>query len=157
MTVPTLEFFTTDWVAVPAESAVIQLQIVALPPVSANVGIVAFARLTPKAGETAPAWARIDIPVSIGKPKKAMKAEIDNMPNTSPGAIFQMDVRSGMDYVVRFQGQAHLLMIGFQDIKVGFVVSHTEDLRPLHDYGGPQTAADTRTAAINGDAFLRHA
>lgn len=141
MAVPVLEFFMPDWQVVPAAAGSIQFRLIAIPPVAANVGIVVFAKpTTPLPGQPTQ-WAKIG------------NAFIDNIPNTVPGSVFQMSVARGVDYVLRFQGEAHLLMPGFQDVTVGFDLS--SPLAPLTNFGGSHTANQTRAAGINGNAFLR--
>jgi len=139
MSVPVLEFFAPDWVLLPPGTPAVQLRIVAFPPVAANAGIVVFAR---PAVQGAP-WTRVG------------NSMVDNLPNTLPGEAFRMPVTTGTEYVIRFQGEAHLLMPGFQDVTVGFELSTPQGL--LHNYGGPRTAHNTRAAGLNGDAFLRFA
>lgn len=141
---PVLEYFTPDWIPVAADIQVVELRIIASPPVAAGVGIVVFARRTPTDPAQQPPFSRIGSQVVI-----------DNLPNTPAGSAFQLPVQRGLDYVVRFQGEAHLLVPGFQSITVGFVLSHGGG--PITNFDGAKTANNTRVAAINGQTFFRHA
>jgi hypothetical protein len=135
MTVPTLEFYSADWHQIPANAG-IELMLSASPPVAATVGIMAYAR----PASTAQPWTKIG------------KTTIDNLAFTGPIQRFSMVVKHQIDYVLRFQGEAHLLMPGFSDIKIGFILQ--SQAGPITNFGGTQTASNTRAAAINGMAFL---
>jgi hypothetical protein len=140
MPLPVLEFFSSDWIAIPAQLKSIQFRIVAKPPVSANVGVTVFAKPThPQNGQNAN-FAQIG------------KTSIDNIPETIAGTGFSLPVQAGVDYVVRIQGEAHLLMPGFQEISVGFNISHASG--PISNLEGDQTVAG-RAAGIVGDVYLR--
>lgn len=139
-----LEFFTPDWIPIAPDIQVVELRIIASPPVAAGVGIVVFARSTPADATQQTQFSRIGSQVVI-----------DNLPNTSAGAAFKLPVQRGTDYVIRFQGEAHLLIPGFQSIAVGFILSHAGG--PLTNFDGTKTAKNTRVAAINGQTFFRHA
>lgn len=141
MSVPVLEFFNADWIIVPAGTPAIQFRLIATPPVAANVGIVVFAKpTTPVPGQPAQ-WAQIG------------RTSVDNIPDTLPGPGFSLPVRRGIDYVIRFQGEVHLLMPGFQAVTVGFDLSHAGG--PLSNFDGSKTANNARAAGINGNAYLR--
>ncbi|MDM4765269.1 hypothetical protein [Pelomonas sp. SE-A7] len=142
MAIPTLEFFSSDWLQVAEGIQVVELRIVANPPVAAGVGIVVFARKTPPASNPQAPFGK------VGNP-----AVIDNLPNTPAGAAFQLAVQRGCDYVIRFQGEAHLLMPGFQSVTCGFIFSHAQAV--LENFGGAKTAANARAAALNGQTFFR--
>lgn len=143
MSVPVLEFFFADWQIIPPGTTTVQLHLTAFVPVAANAGIIVFARPMTQPGSPPAPWVRMG------------DSMIDNIPNTLPGETFQMPVKKGTDYVIRFQGEAHLLMPGFQDMEVGFEVKTPQAL--LNNYGGMKRATNTRAAGINGDAFLRFA
>lgn len=141
MSVPVLEFFNANWVIVPVGVQTVQFKIIASPPVAANVGIVVFAKPTSPAPGQPDQWTQIG------------RAEVDNIPNTLPGPGFNLPVKQGTDYVIRFQGEAHLLMPGFQTVTVGFDLAHAGG--PLSNFDGPKTANNARAAGINGNAYLR--
>lgn len=143
--IPTLEFFNADWLLVPAggadASTSIQFSLLATPPVSAQVGVIVFAKGTaPVAGKAAP-WAQVG------------RTSLDNLPDSLPGQSVSLPMRRGMDYVVRFQGEAHLLMPGFQAVTVGFDVAHAGSV--VTRLEGPKTAPNARAAAVHGHAYLR--
>jgi hypothetical protein len=132
----------------PTGSKVVQLRILAKPPVAAGAGIIVFSRTSPanpNDPNDQPPFSRVG----------NQAISIDNLPKTPEGDTFQLPVRSGMDYVIRFQGEAHLLLPGFESVEVGLELSHAKDL--LEDFGGRKTANNTRFAAINGQTFFRHA
>lgn len=140
MTIQTLEFYNADWIIIPKESGVVNFRLIANPPVAASLGIVVFAKKTTS---------------STGQWGQLGKTSIDNIPGTLPGPGFQLPVQGGMDYVIRFQGEAHLLMPGFESITLGFDLS-TEN-SPLSNLDGSKTASNSHAAGVNGNVFLRHA
>ncbi|HEY0818261.1 MAG TPA: hypothetical protein VGD46_05760, partial [Rhizobacter sp.] len=82
------------------------------------------------------------------------KALVDNLPDTLPGAGFQMPVKRGFDYVLRFRGQAHLLDPSALPVTVGFDLESAQG--PLANFNGTRTAnPPARAAGITGSAYLR--
>lgn len=84
------------------------------------------------------------------------RAKIDNIAATPIGPKFRWIVSPSMDYVLRFQGEAHLLMPSFGDIELKFdVVTNGGAL--ITDFGGRKTENNTRMAGINGLVYLKKA
>lgn len=142
MAVPELEFYELNWLNVPAGAGVIRFRIVAAPPVAANAGVEIFMKPTiPPQGQTVQ-WAPVG------------KTLVDNLPDTLPGPGFQMQVKRGFDYVLRFRGQAHLLDPAPLPVTVGFDLESAQG--PLANFNGARTAnPPARAAGITGSAYLR--
>lgn len=139
MATPELDYYVDAWIDI--QPGAVQLRLLAHPPVAAGVGIDVFTRPTPVADGAPAQWSR------------TVQAEIDNLPATPSGETFQVAVAAGNEYVIRFQGEAHLLMPGFQDVAVEFVLSSATAV--LTNYGGAKVAAPARAAGLNGNAWLR--
>ena len=139
----TLEFFSADWFDIPSVAREVRLRIVANPPVAAGAGIVGFARRLATDAEPQPAWARLP-----------WNGVIDNVPQSAEPPVVHLALRRGLEYVLRFQGQAHLLMPGFAEIECGFVLEDDSGL-PLENFGGSRKVQNVRAAAINGQTFFR--
>lgn len=142
MSVPELEFYELNWLNVPAAAGVVRFRIVAAPPVAANAGVEIWAKPTTPPPGTQPQWAPVG------------KTLVDNLPNTLPEAGFQLQVQKGVDYVLRFRGQAHLLDPASLPVTVGFELETGQG--PLSNFSGTRTAPQgSRAAGITGSAYVR--
>jgi hypothetical protein len=139
MAVPTIDFYTDKWLQIPRDAVYGELVLTAYPPVSASCGVVVFSR-----------------PAGGGEWSVTEEGDIDNIAQTKTGPGYRCILDADREYVIRFQGQAHLLMPGYADIALEFSVND-DDGNLITDFGGQKTAANTRSAGINGQVFLKRA
>lgn len=140
MVLPTVNFSTADWVDIPPDTQYIEIILIAEPPVAANLAVVVFNR--PLVSDETSQWAKV-------------KSEtIDNLAYTAstPSTLFAVDPDNY--YSFKVQGEAHVLMPGYQDFQVGLLVSIAGG-KALVDYGGP-TTVDGQAAGIVGISYLRY-
>jgi hypothetical protein len=138
MAQPLLEFYAEGWMAVAAGT--VTLRLLARPPLLANAGVVLdWRQQTNPPGP----WARM-----------SGSAVIDNHPETVQGPAVTIPLKAGLEYVVRFQGQAVLAMPGFDDVEVAFTLSDSNG-NLVTDFFGPQRAQKAHGAVMQGNVFLR--
>ncbi len=141
MAIPVLEFITENWVEIPQNSDKVRITILAKPPVAVSAGFIIFTRpIEEPNGETAH-W------------RKIRQEGIDNIPGTTEVSYLVFDVSPGNFYTFKQQGEAHLLMPGYEELTVGFLLD--VEGKPFHNYGGQKTA-DARAAGIIGMTYLKY-
>lgn len=140
MALPIVNFSTSDWVDIPPGTQFIEIVLVADPPVAANVALVVFSR--PLISDGASQWTKV-------------KSEIiDNLAYTAstPSALFAVDPNNY--YSFKVQGEAHVLMPGYESFDIGLLVNVAGG-KGLVDYGGVSTVSG-QTAGIVGVSYLRY-
>ncbi|APA68080.1 hypothetical protein [Janthinobacterium sp. 1_2014MBL_MicDiv] len=131
-----IDFSTRNWVDIPADTRRIQVQLLAKPPVGANLKIVIFSREISESSE----WEKIGA------------SFLDNLAHTPDVQSTSFPVKPRRYYSFKVQGEAHLLMPQVDKLRVGLSVLADDD--ELFDYGSPQ-AIDGNAAGLIGVTYLQ--
>lgn len=130
MTVPTIEFYATQWALFPSHTEAIDFRLKATPPVAANVAMVVYmsginAKTLTKVGEYT----------------------LDNIPSTAPIAKILVPIKASKRYTFVLHGNAHNLFPDDESVSVGFQ-AFANGVR-IDSYG-QKSSVNNRVAEIIG-------
>lgn len=137
MAVPVLEFHIGEWLDIPPRSGFIALSVDARVPVAVSLGVAIFSKPT---GDNLN-WSLLG------------KRVVDNLAETPAQQKLELVVDPRRDYMLRFQGEAHVLLPGEKGIELSIAIEAQNG--PITDFNGKKKSEKARAVGINGSAFLR--
>jgi hypothetical protein len=142
MSIPVIDFSTSDWCEIPNDTVYLEIELIASPPVAANVGLVIFSRPIRVPQGVPPQWTKVK------------KDTIDNLAYTASTPSIIFSVEPNTFYSFKVQGEAHVLMPGYEEFEIGLRVKLVNG-DELVDYDGNKIVVGN-AAGIVGVTYLKY-